>query len=840
MANYRPKSLNELNSVYGKAMEAERAIHAGSDRLQDRQKTQAETDSTQTVFEEMEKQARQAREREPQDDAITNIANDFIKRFAVKQEPADRSREVRRPAPSIQSVYHTPVSQAEPAAKTTAAKPASPKPEIRGAKAPSPVPEVPRPSAKEPPVSAVKTKAVAPEFMPAPQPEIPVPVSAASEKMPDETQVSSFVPGAERRPASPRVHITSTERSELMKEYMSIMADDDDEAYDAPRHKKSRFKFGKKKRAAETATIREDNTEPQETDATVSEPIPEHKTRRKNKKHNNIYDDIEADFGYNEEIVDDEFSASEDVSEESDARLTDYPETREVAFEDTDDDINLFSDIPEIHLPQGEEQLTETPAEPVYEEEIIEAEAEPAYEEEFIEAEIEPVYEEEIIEAEAEPAYEEEIIEAEAEPVYEEEIIEAEAEPAYEEEIIEAETEPVYEEEIIEAETEPACEEESIAPQPESADETIPEDIHEEFVEPVMVFDDVFSVSDESKRSYTGGNWEEVFGNDPDFLAARQEAYEENGDGFEEMAYYPEEEVYYTENVDEDLYVPEVKKHTLARVFLALIMTLSFLCAGFVCFVRGVAAPNSGSVFADSYRVFTAAEAYEDCSVAKGDLVVTEDMLIGSGDTFAYRDTQDGGFRFALCMDSEVSDGEEYLVASSQYGSVRVNSADTYGKVMAAYGGVGAAVSFLSNNFSVIVVFFLLIALCCILALALGFKGHARDEDDDQEWNSQGTDEGLTERDIPENRDEVVDESHDEIPAMVEEKAKNSKKKKAKTKTKNKAKTKNDNRKPKKTADEEPVTVPTEEETDYDSDDVKFIGVDYDVDGIDADLFSKI
>ncbi|MGN0486452.1 MAG: hypothetical protein ACI4GB_04395 [Acutalibacteraceae bacterium] len=814
MANYRPKSLNELNSVYGKAMEAERAIHAGSDRLQDRQKTQAETDSTQTVFEEMEKQARQAREREPQDDAITNIANDFIKRFAVKQEPADRSREVRRPAPSIQSVYHTPVSQAESTVKTTAAKPASPKPEIRGAKAPSPVPEVPRPSAKEPPVSAVKTKAVTPEFMPAPQPEIPVPVSAASEKMPDETQVSSFVPGAERRPASPRVHITSTERSELMKEYMSIMADDDDEAYDAPRHKKSRFKFGKKKRAAETATIREDNTEPQETDTTVSEPIPEHKTRRKNKKHNNIYDDIEADFGYSEEIFDDEFSAAEDVSEESDARLTDYPETREVAFEETDDDINLFSDIPEIHLSQGEEQLTEMQAEPVYEEEIIEAEAEPAYEEEIIEAEAEPVYEEEIIEVEAEPAYEEEIIEAEAEPAYEEEIIEAEAEPAYEEE--------------------------SKAPQPESADETIPEDIHEEFVEPVMVFDDVFSVSDESKRSYTGGNWEEVFGNDPDFLAARQEAYEENGDVFEEMAYYPEEEVYYTENVDEDLYVPEVKKHTLARVFLALIMTLSFLCAGFVCFVRGVAAPNSGSVFADSYRVFTAAEAYEDCSVAKGDLVVTEDMLIGSGDTFAYRDTQDGGFRFALCMDSEVSDGEEFLVASSQYGSVRVNSADTYGKVVAAYGGVGTAVSFLSNNFSVIVVFFLLIALCCILALALGFKSNARDEDDDQEWNSQGTDESLPEGDIPENRDEVVAESRDEIPAMAEEKAKNSKKKKAKTKTKNKAKIKTDSRKSRKSADEEPVTVPTEEETDYDSDDVKFIGVDYDVDGIDADLFSKI
>ena len=106
MANHRPKSLSELNNVYDKAMRAERAIKEGSNML-----STSETETApenENIFIQLEAKAAEAQKREVFDPDITNIANDFLKRYTQPEKPKTAPKEIKRPAPSIQSVYHSP------------------------------------------------------------------------------------------------------------------------------------------------------------------------------------------------------------------------------------------------------------------------------------------------------------------------------------------------------------------------------------------------------------------------------------------------------------------------------------------------------------------------------------------------------------------------------------------------------------------------------------------------------------------------------------------------------------------------------------------------------------
>ena len=106
MANHRPKSLSELNNVYDKAMRAERAIKEGSNML-----STPETETApenENIFIQLEAKAAEAQKREVFDPDITNIANDFLKRYTQPEKPKTAPKEIKRPAPSIQSVYHSP------------------------------------------------------------------------------------------------------------------------------------------------------------------------------------------------------------------------------------------------------------------------------------------------------------------------------------------------------------------------------------------------------------------------------------------------------------------------------------------------------------------------------------------------------------------------------------------------------------------------------------------------------------------------------------------------------------------------------------------------------------
>ena len=107
MANHRPKSLSELNSVYAKAMRAARAIKEGSTLLSVPETK--ETPQSENIFHQLETKAAQAEKNQVFDPDITNIAYDFLKRYAQAEKPKATPKEIKRPAPSIQSVYHSAV-----------------------------------------------------------------------------------------------------------------------------------------------------------------------------------------------------------------------------------------------------------------------------------------------------------------------------------------------------------------------------------------------------------------------------------------------------------------------------------------------------------------------------------------------------------------------------------------------------------------------------------------------------------------------------------------------------------------------------------------------------------
>ena len=251
MANHRPKSLSELNNVYDKAMRAERAIKEGSNLLST---PEPETASeSENIFEQLENKAAEAHKNQVFDPDITNIANDFLKRYAQPEKPKAPAQEIKRPAPSIQ-VYHTPVKHSEPKEADIPLNMGSDFASSFSA------PSVP---VHKPSHDAPSTRVVAPEIeAPAenvteqfriPAPEIqqttPAPIVKASAPAPETKQAPVTAQPAASfdhtpRPAPSRVRITSTERSELMEEYMRVMSDEDDE----PSGKKSVFSFFKKKK----------------------------------------------------------------------------------------------------------------------------------------------------------------------------------------------------------------------------------------------------------------------------------------------------------------------------------------------------------------------------------------------------------------------------------------------------------------------------------------------------------------------------------------------------------------------------------------------------------------
>lgn len=726
MANYRPKSLNELNQVYGKAMKAEKAIKEGSLSLtQEDSPTENPSDN---IFLQMQQQASQSPKSEIYDADIANIANDFIKRFTQSDKPKTEvaPKELKRPAPSIKNLYHTPV--APPQEK-----------EDVSLKTESPI----MPSFRESvPSNAVKPKAPesvtpsavsAPEVVAAPVKSEPVQKEIEQTQQIPTVPVQQFVahtPVISHREVSPTVHITSTERSSLMEEYQRVMSDEDEDDYVVEKKSKKRGLFSRKKKyrtedeepfdslsdAPQTDSVPQEEEASQEvpvvkfdsSNVALADDAPEYPAEEEQEPMN-LYDYIEADFDYdtNEDELQEEMEEDDRLPMSSD-------------FNSYEDNLDLEQDEPSN---QEDISLSEVASE-------TEEETQAAVE---TDSQAEDMQEETVQESFT--------AEIEEEPEIQEEII-------IPEEVVTPEEVSQQAEEIIE-----------VSEEAEQVEETYENE--EALPTAGMVFDDIFSVTDESKRSYNGGNWADVLSSD--------NSEQEDTDSFVDSESYEddeeEDEEYYQDDFSYE--VPAKKKGKLIpKLLLSLLVFVLVICTAAVVALGSLIAPNTGKLFLNKYRAFTAQQDFTFVGVSDGDLVITEDYnsYATEGDAFVYVNHESESFMMGKHSGS-TSDlqGNVIFIAENEAGRVLVLREDTLGVIRQTYPGIGAVIAPISDNYIIISAVLLLLILAVILAMVIpGLKKSDKNDKGSRKKIAYKADESYEEASYKEPEDAQEDEEADE------------------------------------------------------------------------------
>ena len=693
MANHRPKSLSELNHVYDKALKAQRAIKEGSRSLAPDEVPAPVQEPTQSIFDELSKQAAQTKKTEVYDSEIADIANDFLKRYA-KSEPRkahSAPKELKRPAPSIQSLYHAPVKAFEEPADDI---PMNLQSDIAFSDTAAITQSIPAVKPKTPeelmqemtqriilPVEEPEEESAPEEIAETPQ----APAQPVIHTAPTQPHVAPSV-------IAPAARMSSEERSDLIKEYLRVMSDDDDDEYfdDDDEYSKPK-KGGLWSRLTKRRQIIEDEASAEYNEDTEGEEYTDDA---------DMSADVYSSYGeeqetYPHEEEDEEAPVSEDVP----MSLSDYLEADFDYADDTQEDISS----------QEEETYEEEP----FEEEVVAAEEYEEIPEEAFNQE--PSQEEAVIIPEE--AYEvlpTEEIQEDAEEIIEE-AIEIPVEEA-DEVLPESEDEEEPEEIIPEEEAE---EEEIIIPEEEiePTEEIIPTEEHhaEETADDSptagMVFDDIFSVSDESKRSYTGGDWS----TSPEDKPEAQEEIPED----EAEEYYEDETE--TETIRPVKAVRPKKKRSLAsKIILSLILIVLTACTALVSVIGSVIAVDTGKLFSDGYRAFSATQDFSLSGVYAGDLVITEDsdQSIAQGDSFVYVNYDNKQFMVGKHRGNTYSiTGETLIIAENEAGRVLVLVEDTLGTVKTTYSSLGRILGPISKNYIIIdaVLLVLIIAILLIL-----------------------------------------------------------------------------------------------------------------------------
>lgn len=768
MANHRPKSLNELNNVYDKAMRAERAIKEGSSMLRTPEtETAPESES---IFTQLENKAAEAQKNQVFDPDITNIANDFLKRYAQPEKPKVAPTELKRPAPSIQ-VYHTPVKNQQPENKDIPLSMASDfTPDVK----PQNIP-VHKPAHVIPDTNIVKTQVTAPqapvirtnaaetaapEVAAAPVQQTPIVRQAPVKSQPQ--PVVDHTP----RPAPSRVRITSTERSELMEEYIRVMSDEDDDETSYRKPKFNLFKKKKKYEAEDEADsapdlyeeLAEENYEHSDEEIPVV-PFDDSDVRfadepydlwaeedgQQNQAPMSIYDYIEADFDYDEASEDDRLDMSfEEKSEDSDeaAPSTGYE------IEDDKQEDTLLPESSEEEIVTSE--VTEEIHEYVEAEVLSDEETEEYIPEEEIAEVAETLIEEETAEV-TETLIEEETEEV-AEILPEEETAEVTEIPAKEEtgEVIsEDESVSRYAEDMVYPEDVPEEAEDVLTP--ENDKNVIAEkDVEYMGFPPAnMEFEDIFSVSDESKRSHTGGNWNEfsseqvphntaeevvIYPQEEPYEDVQEYApvtiieptdedniYERISEDDDKEEYHEAGEEAFESDYEEDFEAP--KKRTFLKILMVLSVVLCLAGAVVSIFISGFMDIDSGELFGDKYRAFTAKDTIEAFGISKGDLIITENIFAKTNNLFVYADKNNETYSIGLLTEnSSTTIGDHIYVTQTKDGIQLINRDISKGVVTGIHSGLGTVMSIVCDYgifIAVSLVIFAIALIICIFILII-------------------------------------------------------------------------------------------------------------------------
>lgn len=690
MANYRPKSLSELNNVYDKAMRAEKAIKEGSGLLS---ATENETTpQNENIFLQLETKAAEADKSQVFDPDITNIANDFLKRYAQPEKPKVVPKEIKRPAPSIQSVYHTPVKSKEEKQDVSlnlgnnfASSVDAPSVPLHK---PSPtMPVIEQREVQEPEVPDTQTET-------APESDIqePTPVHTETSGTPAVDRKPTVPPAVAKAEASSpasagytppnnvpsRVRITSTERSELMEEYLRVMSDDYD---DEPTYKKPKFSFFKKKRKYE-----EDYDE--ETSASLYEELPEEEDSAEDEVPVVPFDNSDVKYT-------DEYSNSAQETPEENMGIYDYIQADFDYDDDEDDTLDVSTSFPKSEV---QVDLTEETAQ---EEDVPSEEAE---------------------------SFTEDSTPDSAEEETEEAIQEVSAEIS----------EDVENVKVVEETQETA---EDVVYPTEEADEETPCDAPPSD----MVFEDIFSVSDESKRSHTGGNWEEVFGENftPDSSEETEPEViipEEDDETVEALAEEYQQEAsadyvaYEESSEDEDTAADyeydeeceEKKSKGFLKFLMIFVSVLCFAGAATTILISSFIGVNSGKLIADKYRAFSVLGSIAEIGLTKGDLVITENVYAHTDDLYVYTDESSKNYNFGKVTAASLNLTGDYIyVTQTNNGTSLINRDRSMGVVIATYGSIGSVLSVICDYALFIAGALLIIAIAAIVCFILISKKNA-------------------------------------------------------------------------------------------------------------------
>lgn len=126
MSSYRPKSLDELNNMYDKALSAQRAIKRGTSKIN-------ETNTSESFFDDIIKEAELTLEKEPEKPIadLSVAVDDFIKHFSDAEKKNEESSATRVALPKAKAPdTHKPVEA----------------PKIKAEKKPEPVVATPSPA----------------------------------------------------------------------------------------------------------------------------------------------------------------------------------------------------------------------------------------------------------------------------------------------------------------------------------------------------------------------------------------------------------------------------------------------------------------------------------------------------------------------------------------------------------------------------------------------------------------------------------------------------------------------------------------------------------------------
>lgn len=170
-------------------------------------------------------------------------------------------------------------------------------------------------------------------------------------------------------------------------------------------------------------------------------------------------------------------------------------------------------------------------------------------------------------------------------------------------------------------------------------------------------------------------------------------------------------------------------KRIFSNLILGIVLIAVISTGVFATLLKTVVAVNTGKPVAEKYYVFTTYKDYSDLGIAKDTLIITEKKYAGEEELFVYVDYANKTFELGKRTDSITKeDGEVLYVTERDTGRTLVSRDDCKGVVYLTYADRGRIISFLTDNYVIIVAASAVISLAIILLFAFVLRKRKDDE----------------------------------------------------------------------------------------------------------------